>query len=165
MARNKRGNRKSELMMMDLELLGVLADQQLPYPAEDLQKFWRDTILLNQFHDILPGSSIAEVYEVTKQEYDALAAGAGRLITERLSLLAGAGEGVTVFNTLGFERSDVVNLGAVQATALQDESGKLYPIQHTAAGALAYLREFAVQGLQDLCRGGCRSGQSLCPAG
>ena len=76
MARNKRGNRKSEFMMMDLELLGVLADQQLPYPAEDLQKFWRDTILLNQFHDILPGSSIAEVYEVTKQEYDALAAGA-----------------------------------------------------------------------------------------
>ncbi len=146
MARNKRGNRKSEFMMMDLELLGVLADQQLPYPAEDLQKFWRDTILLNQFHDILPGSSIAEVYEVTKQEYDALAAGAGRLITERLSLLAGAGEGVTVFNTLGFERSDVVNLGAVQATALQDESGKLYPIQHTAAGALAYLENLPSKG-------------------
>ena len=62
MARNKRGNRKSELLMMDLELLGVLADGRLPYPAEDLRCFWRDTILLNQFHDILPGSSIAEVY-------------------------------------------------------------------------------------------------------
>ncbi len=60
MARNKRGNRKSELLMMDLELLGVLADGRLPYPAEDLRCFWRDTILLNQFHDILPGSSIAE---------------------------------------------------------------------------------------------------------
>ena len=45
--------------MMDLELLGVLADGRLPYPAEDLRCFWRDTILLNQFHDILPGSSIA----------------------------------------------------------------------------------------------------------
>ena len=67
MARNKRGNRKSELLMMDLELLGLLAEGKVPYPAEDLQHFWRDTILLNQFHDILPGSSIAEVYEVTKQ--------------------------------------------------------------------------------------------------
>lgn len=146
MARNKRGNRKSELLMMDLELLGVLADGRLPYPAEDLRCFWRDTILLNQFHDILPGSSIAEVYEVTKKEYEDLAAGAGKLLQERLNLLAGEGTGVTVFNTLGFVRSGVVNLGDVTASALRDETGKCYPVQRTADGAVAYLENLPSKG-------------------
>ncbi len=71
MARNKRSNRKSELLLSDLELLSVLAAKKgVAYPAEQLEKMWK-TVLLNQFHDILPGSSIAEVYEVTKKEYAA----------------------------------------------------------------------------------------------
>ena len=48
--------------MMDLELLGILAKD---YPVEEDTRLWRDIILLNQFHDILPGSSIAAVYEDT----------------------------------------------------------------------------------------------------
>ena len=55
MARNKRSNRKAELHMMDLELLSVLAQDRLPYPAQEMDGMWK-TILLNQFHDILPGS-------------------------------------------------------------------------------------------------------------
>ena len=150
MARNKRGNRKSELMMMDLELLGVLAQDLVPYPAEADTRLWHDIILLNQFHDILPGSSIAEVYEVTKGEYAALAREAGDLIHQRLALLAGAGDGVTVFNTLGFTRDDVVNLGDVQATGLRDETGKVHPIQHTADGAVAYLPGIPSKGYKTL---------------
>ena len=72
MARNKRANRKSELGLMDLELLSVLTQQTMGYPQETLDAMWK-LVLLNQFHDILPGSSIHEVYEVTKQEYTALA--------------------------------------------------------------------------------------------
>lgn len=69
MARNKRSNRKSEIMLMDLELLSVLAKKKgKAYPEQELDSMWK-TILLNQFHDILPGSSIKEVYEVTKKEY------------------------------------------------------------------------------------------------
>lgn len=68
-ARNKRSNRKSEEMMMDLELLCTLAAMQgIKTPTEQLERMWK-VILLNQFHDILPGSSIHEVYEVTKKEY------------------------------------------------------------------------------------------------
>lgn len=130
MARNKRGNRKSELLMMDLELLGVLTGD---YPAEADTRLWRDVILLNQFHDILPGSSIAEVYEVTKSEYDALAAEVTKLIAERLRRIAGAGDGLTVVNTLGFARDDVVELGDVAATALADGNGTLYPVQKPKA--------------------------------
>ena len=147
MARNKKGNRKSELMMMDLELLGVLAGD---YPLEDDTRLWRDIILLNQFHDILPGSSIAEVYDVTKTEYEQLAQEAGAIIESRLNKLAGSGEGVTVFNTLGFDRNDVVRLGDLKASALQDETGALYPVQQTPDGAVAYLRNLPSKGYKTL---------------
>lgn len=146
MARNKRGNRKSELALMDLELLGVLAEDLVTYPAAETMRLWRDTVLLNQFHDILPGTSIAEVYETTKKEYDALAEETADLIKTRLIHLAGEGSGITVFNTLGFDRSDVANLGSVTAGALQDENGVLYPVQQTADGAVAYLENVPSKG-------------------
>ena len=110
MARNKRSNRKSELLLMDLELLAVLAEKRgAAYPAEDLERLWK-MVLLNQFHDILPGSSIKEVYEVTKREYEQVAEEGGRLLKERKEAVAGAGDGVTVFNTLGFTRSSLTVL-------------------------------------------------------
>ena len=147
MARNKKGNRKSELKMMDMETLGVLAQD---YPAEADTRLWRDIILLNQFHDILPGSSIAEVYDVTKGEYEALAAEVDNLIANLLTKLAGEGDGVTIFNTLGFERNDVVKLGNVKATALRDENGTVYPVQQTANGAVAYLAGIPSKGYKTL---------------
>lgn len=149
MARNKRGNRKSELAMMDLETLGVLSGD---YPAQADTRLWRDVILLNQFHDILPGSSIAEVYDVTRQEYAALEQEVSGLIQARLEALAGAGDGVTVFNTLGFARSDVVRLGQLSAQALEDGAGRRYPVQQTAAGAVAYLENLPAKGYVTLRR-------------
>ena len=149
MARNKKGNRKSEMLMMDMELLGVMSGD---YPVEADTRLWRDVILLNQFHDILPGSSIAEVYQVTKAEYDALAAEVSGIIADRLHRLAGEGDGITVFNTLGFDRDDLVNLGDVDATALKDSCGNVYPIQKTESGALAYLRNLPSKGYKTLAR-------------
>ncbi len=147
MGRNKRGNRRSEQLMMDLELLGVLSKD---YPAEADTRLWRDIILLNQFHDIIPGSSIAEVYEVTKREYAELEAEVQGLINERLQKLTGVGDGVTVFNTLGFERDDVVKLGDVKATGLMDEKGNVFPVQQTEGGAVAYLKGIPSKGHKTL---------------
>ena len=143
MARNKKANRRSEQMLMDLDLLGVLTDQ---YPAEALTRLWRDTVLLNQFHDILPGTSIAQVYDVTRQEYDALREEVTVLIRDRLGMLTDEGHGLTVFNTLGFDRDDLVFLGSTDATALRDMDGTLYPIQQTADGAIAYIRGIPSKG-------------------
>ncbi len=142
MARNKRANRKSELMMMDLELLGILAKD---YPKEAVDRLWRDVILLNQFHDILPGSSIAEVYEVTKQEYEALEQEVQQRIGDLLQTLTPKGQDLTVFNTLGFSRNDVVHLGQVDASALR-QGDKVYPVQQTAQGAIAYLEALPSKG-------------------
>ena len=134
MARNKRSNRKSELLLMDLELLSVLAEKRgLAYPAEDLERLWK-MVLLNQFHDILPGSSIKEVYEVTKREYEQVAEEGGRLLKERKEAVAGAGDGVTVFNTLGFTRRSLTVLPD-GVTSLTDK-GEALPSQEI--GSLRY---------------------------
>ena len=147
MGRNKKGNRKSEHLMMDLELLGVLNKD---YPHEADTRLWRDIILLNQFHDILPGSSIAEVYDVTKAEYEALEAEVKAEIAKRLTALAGEGDAVTVFNTLGFDRDDVVRLGDVKATGLLDADGTVYPVQQTENGAVAYIKGIPSKGSKSL---------------
>ena len=147
MGRNKKGNRKSELAMMDLELLSLLAKKKgISYPKETLERMWK-VILLNQFHDILPGSAIHEVYEVSKKEYEELLCKAHELIGERTKALAGDGDGITVFNTLGFTRDDVVRLPeGCDAEALEDADGVIYPVQHTNDGAVVSLKKLPSKG-------------------
>lgn len=159
MARNKRSNRKSELMMMDLELLSAMTDGVLPYPTEPLDRMWKK-ILLNQFHDILPGSSIKEVYEVTKAEYAQIKEEAEGLIAERLNVLTPAGSGITIYNTTGWERDDVVALGADAADMLVDENGTEYPVQKTAAGAVAYVKGIPSKGYKTFKTVSKESGKS-----
>lgn len=69
-AKNKRNNRKSEFACRDAELFSVIAESMVSekYPKKVMHDIW-ETMLTNQFHDIIPGSSIREVYEVTDREY------------------------------------------------------------------------------------------------
>jgi alpha-mannosidase len=73
-ARNKANNRRAEREMKELEYLCAMAtvlSPDVPYPSAKIAEFW-DIILINQFHDILPGTSIAEVYKDSDAEYDSL---------------------------------------------------------------------------------------------
>lgn len=145
MARNKRGNRKSELGLMDLELLSIMAQNTIDYPVEQLDAMWKK-VLINQFHDILPGSSIHEVYEVTKEEYAQLEEQLTQMKEERERAIAGEGEAITVFNTTGKTRDDIVMLGDVNAAAICDEQGLLYPVQQTSDGAVAFVKNLPSKG-------------------
>lgn len=145
MARNKRSNRKSELGLMDLELLCVMSREKEAYPAAELDAMWK-LVLLNQFHDILPGSAIHEVYEVTKEEYGRLAAQLADRSRQRRRAIAGEGEAVTVFNTTGRVRDDVVALGDLDVEALTDETGAVYPVQRTAEGGIAFVKGIPSKG-------------------
>ena len=159
MARNKRANRKNELLLMDLELASVMAQDKLAYPGQELDGMWK-TMLTNQFHDILPGSSIHEVYEVTKAEYEALSEQAHALLGERLRSLAGEGRAVAVFNTLGFERDDIVSLPDTGCAALSDGEGRVFPVQRTAEGAVAYVRGLPPKGYKSLLPADCAAAES-----
>lgn len=71
-AYTKMMNRRLELLYRETEWLGAMNSLNIgdwnSYPQTDLTKGWK-TILRHQFHDIIPGSSITEVYEDTKVEY------------------------------------------------------------------------------------------------
>ncbi|MBE2267106.1 MAG: alpha-mannosidase [Anaerolinea sp.] len=69
-ARNKMHNRACEILLRDAEILSALAMWQsgYVYPQAELDRLWK-LLLLNQFHDILPGSSIGEVYQDSERDY------------------------------------------------------------------------------------------------
>lgn len=114
-ARNKKNNRKSELTYQNAELLSCMAESltALPYPKKELSDGWR-TILLNQFHDILPGSSIPEVYQESEKQYkailntaDTVVKNAYQSITENIN----TDGGILVFNPHSFVGNDIVMVG------------------------------------------------------
>ena len=97
-ARTKRASRRAERALHDAELLAAVSDE--PWPREELDGAWQ-TLLLNHFHDILPGSSIGEVHARAERDLaEVEAVGRARCATASL-----AGE---VVNTIGVERREVV---------------------------------------------------------
>ncbi len=136
MARNKKSNRRCEQLLMDLELYSVLAN--IDY-SKELHRMWR-VVLLNQFHDILPGTSIEEVYEVTQEEYEQVECELLESIENCLVALSVKKDNqVTIYNQLGFKRNDIVALPNVYGNYLMDQHGKQVLLQKTDGGSVAYL--------------------------
>jgi alpha-mannosidase len=84
-ARTKKGNRECEFLMRDAEWLSCFSPAfPKRYPSKELEANWK-IVLLNQFHDIIPGSSVREVYEEAEADYDKVRAAAGRIISDSLT--------------------------------------------------------------------------------
>lgn len=109
MARNKKWNRRGEFALTNVESEAVLAGllAGVPYPA--LQEYW-EILLRNQFHDILPGSSIREVYEDSKKEYEKLFAYIDDTQARLLQTVADGVGGTIVWNPNGQELSGLAVL-------------------------------------------------------
>ena len=107
----KKGNRTAEFLLGNIEALSA-TDLCFggSYDSEGLNKYWRKT-LHNQFHDILPGSSIKEVYDGTDKDYAEIAAYGNRLMAEKMAAIAerlNTDGGTLLYNPTGFERRAVV---------------------------------------------------------
>lgn len=106
----KRGNRKSEFLLHDIELLAATAHRlgTSPYPRTELESMWQ-RLLTIQFHDILPGSSTTQVYADARADLEAIAAqGRSLLDTALAALPPGGPEGPSVVNTIPFPIEGVV---------------------------------------------------------
>lgn len=107
-SRNKRANRKSEFLLHDAEFLAALAsklDSAYAYPTETFRKAW-ELVCLNQFHDIIPGSSINAVYVESLQQYDEISTLATTARDTALAAIAGKVVGdVLVVNPTSFTQS------------------------------------------------------------
>ncbi|KFI55452.1 alpha-mannosidase [Bifidobacterium sp. UTCIF-37] len=85
----KRGCRREESLLRTVEYLGAaaaLADPDYVYPSEEMDRIWK-TLLLNQFHDILPGSSISWVHREAREDYARDLARLGKIAADMCAVL------------------------------------------------------------------------------
>ncbi len=112
--RNKQNNRKGEFALQNTEISSVLAKtlQGLTYPQAEMDRDWK-LLLLNQFHDILPGSSIEGVYEDSDKQYKAIFESQEKLAKLALSKIAEnvpSEGGMYVFNPNSFPATGTITV-------------------------------------------------------
>ncbi|CAM4349068.1 alpha-mannosidase [Paenibacillus endophyticus] len=137
-ARNKRSNRKAEVLYREAEIWSSLArDAFQPGQAEPVQAMlhegWK-LILLNQFHDIIPGTAIPETYVTSAEEYERVFKLGEACLEQSLTALTrrihaqDEGKPYFVFNSLGWDRNAVVSIelnGEHKQLSAFDEDGNL----------------------------------------
>jgi alpha-mannosidase len=106
-SRTKRLNRLAQQALREAEMWSVAAGGA--YPSTELNALWQ-TLLLNQFHDILPGSSIDWVYEEAERDLGHVAERADAISEAAMSAIGGKGEGLVAFNSTSHPRSELVSL-------------------------------------------------------
>lgn len=148
MGKNKRYNRKNEILYTQLETLAsMLKEKGVEYPEEVIERGW-EILLLNQFHDIIPGSCIEEVYVQTDKEYEEILS-RGK---ETLQQIAEKGaksictddHAIVVYNTQGYVRNDVVEVEDLEEAAvakITDAEGNALPMQRTSEGKIVFYAE------------------------
>jgi alpha-mannosidase len=135
----KRLNRLCETRLQALEYLATaakLSGRDAPSPL-DIEKLWR-VVLTNQFHDILPGSSIGEVYERAHKDLGEVAQAAKQMADDLLNRLSDKGGSHTPINTLGFRRNEVTetpNGEAVFVTADPFSAGRISNVDDRVTAA------------------------------
>jgi alpha-mannosidase len=146
-ADQKAWNHYCEITLYEAELWSAIASQlnpNHPYPQRLIETAWKTT-LFNQFHDILPGSAIPEVFEDANPEWQAAAATAASLRVDAMGAIAQSiqlpappvphAQPLIVFNALNWERSEWIHTEIASAPTEQwqvfDEAGNPLPT-HTA---------------------------------
>ncbi len=125
-ARNKKYNRFMEYALRDAETLSAIAMREtgFEYPQNEFEEIWKE-VLLYQFHDILPGSSIQRVYDESLERYELLfnrvnelRDGAAKALANKISVPQSFGNPKVLFNTLSFEREYSIKTekGIISAT-------------------------------------------------
>ena len=135
----KKGNRKAELALREAEIWGSLAAcTGWHYPGERIDAAWK-RLLLNQFHDILPGSSIARVYEDARRDHQWIISEANDVCRDALSAMTEQ-DGFSVFNSLSFDRYGVVEVPPVFAEGARTAEGEPVAVCQSGDKYLAHVR-------------------------
>jgi alpha-mannosidase len=144
----KRENRQAESMLYATELLAVLGmllgnkGSSRKYPQQQIEEAWKK-LLLNQFHDIVPGTSIAEAYQDVQADYAKLrnvcesvqSHALGGLVAKQPVQKTQKEIHFSVFNPLGWERSEYVTLElASQEKSFVVTDGQGKPVESQVLG-------------------------------
>lgn len=161
-AKQKWANRRSEDLLHNLEFVASFAKQvneAYEYPYDRINHLW-ELVLLNQFHDIIPGSSIAEVYQDSQKQYQEVFNEGSVLVQEALQAVEdgfGFDGQLVAFNTLSFTRSDTLTWDweeSLRNQVLVDQEGNYYPIQQITVEGLtkasAWIQDIPAYGFKQL---------------
>lgn len=140
-ARVKLNNRRAELALREMELWSSIAGKNgFAYDYEGTDALWKE-LLLNQFHDILPGSSLGRVYREAEAAVEKVIGGAKALDAgAKESITDADAEAVTLFNSLSFERLAVVELPERFAEGAADADGRAVPVQSSGGRTKALVK-------------------------
>ncbi|KAI4262004.1 MAG: hypothetical protein L6R42_002812 [Xanthoria sp. 1 TBL-2021] len=124
-ANNKWNNRKCEIMLHDIEYLATVAtlkDSKYQYPKKAIDDIWED-VLLCQFHDTLPGSSIEMVYRDCDELYAKVFKAGDKLLEGAMSALelnttANHDSELKAVNTLPWQRAEIAKVPGSEEYAL-----------------------------------------------
>ena len=158
-ARNKRQNRKSEILLHDTEFLAAYAAlvTAYQYPHEALQNAWELTCL-NQFHDILPGSSIGAVYAESARDYQTIRNLAEKVREDAIDSLAETlptSASILLANTISFggRRFGLLEGQSQDDAHILDGNGNVLPTQSVEGGTLIEIPDLAPYSVVGLSEG------------
>ncbi len=116
--RTKQGNRRSEQLLREAELWATAAAVRagFDYPYDLIEESWH-TVLLLQFHDILPGSAIAWVHQEAERKHAEVAERLEGVIAAALAALTAGGSELLSVNSSPLARSGVAALGVAAVVA------------------------------------------------
>ena len=101
----KKNNRQCEVLLHFAEWICTMAYMQgKAYPHKELEEIWKE-VLLYQFHDILPGSSIHRVYEECNARYEIIKKRLNDIIDDRVYFLCSDDNSFVALNSIDFERT------------------------------------------------------------
>ena len=135
----KKANRRAEQLFRQAEIFSSLchiADKRID--TKKLNEGWK-LILLNQFHDVLPGPSIPEVYTDARKQYEKINRYGGDILEKSLSTLikehslSDTGKGFCIFNPNSWSRSDIEEIDCLSRNikGIKTIEGKCIPVQMT----------------------------------
>ncbi|MEZ0537921.1 alpha-mannosidase [Caldicellulosiruptoraceae bacterium PP1] len=126
----KRLNRKAEILYHNAEFLSSLSFvyDNNKYPQEDLNKGW-ELILLNQFHDIIPGSSIRQVYDDTKKDFEVVNNIGNNAVNDAINnivnLIDAKPNTIVVVNPTSWTRTEIVQIDcSTEKNIIDDKNNK-----------------------------------------
>lgn len=136
-AQVKNHNRRCELAMREMEIWSSLAlIQGMAWDHKRAESLWK-SLLFQQFHDILPGSSIERVYQETEAAHNSILEAAAEMTYKAAAFLTSQGEDITVLNSLSFPRNVLVELPERYKDGAVTAEGKAVPVQKDENRVLA----------------------------
>ena len=144
----KKRHRDAENLLLTAEkfsVIGSLLQRKPLYPRVDFREVWK-ILLRNEFHDILPGTSIADVFDDSKSDFDHVDQEGQRLLRFGLEVIGSRidtrapGVPIVVYNPCSWKRSDLVSvdvqlLDPCERFTIQDPDNRpaLYQVTNTSA--------------------------------